>query len=765
MDKWKITGFIATIIIVLSVPLYLLKTFYFDTSQVDELDLKAEFVGKETCIECHKIEYDSWVGSDHDLAMDFANDSTVKGDFNNIELELNGQIHKFYKRDEKFFVQTDGENGQMEEFEVKYTFGHNPLQQYLIEFDGGRLQTLALTWNAIDKQWYHMAEKVYPNEKIDHTNWLHWTNMGQNWNGMCADCHSTNLKKGFDHETETFHTTWSEIDVSCEACHGPSSKHIIWANLPDMARPVNTNFGLVVQTSNISNHRYVDLCARCHTRRSALKDYDYEWTDLLDQMIPELVREPMYYTDGQILEEDYVFGSFTQSRMYMEDVQCNDCHDVHSGKLILEGNNLCLQCHRTNVYDTYDHHFHKYDGDANIKVTDEFGVERSTGDGAQCINCHMPGGYYMGVDYRRDHSFRIPRPDLSDELGTPNACTQCHANQSNKWAANYLKEWYGSSNRPHYGTILALGHRADPKAFEELDRLTKDDLYPIIVRSTALSLIGDFYPDQAKDVMKDNLKDMESMIRYNALHHFPLTSIEDIDLLIPLLNDPVKAVRFEAAVTLSHVPDDQFPEKSKHALMSALDEYREAMEYSADFPASRHNLGNYYSNIGNPEEAIHNYLKAIKLDDAFYPAKVNLAMLYNQRGQNDKAEQLLKSVISEYPEIYDVYYSLGLLLAEMNKYEEAIQYLEQAGKLMPDRVRIFYNLGLIYQYLNEPQKAEKALQDGLKMNPEDFNLLHALADFYLKTNQPEKARTIAQKLSDLYPENSLGNDILKMINQ
>ncbi|MEZ5198834.1 MAG: multiheme c-type cytochrome [Bacteroidales bacterium] len=393
-NKWIGWGLMATVLIVLSFPIYLVRHQYLEDHSA-EMNFEPQFVGKETCIDCHKVEYDLWTGSDHDLAMDFANDTSVAGNFDNAEFEYGGQVHKFYKRNNRYFVYTDGPDGKMQEFEVKYTFGVHPLQQYLIEFPGGRLQTLALTWDTISKSWYHMADAVYSDEIVDHTNWLHWTNQAQNWNGMCADCHSTNLKKGFDLDTKTFNTTWSEIDVSCEACHGPSSEHIKWAHLPEMARPLNTNTGLVVQTSNIDNRRYVDLCARCHTRRSSLKDYDFDWTDLLDHMIPELPRVPMYYSDGQILEEDYVFGSFTQSRMYMEDVKCNDCHNVHSGKLIVNGNDLCLQCHRSDVYDTYNHHFHKYSGTGSIKVINEFGEESRVGEGAQCINCHMPGRYYM----------------------------------------------------------------------------------------------------------------------------------------------------------------------------------------------------------------------------------------------------------------------------------------------------------------------------------------------------------------------------------
>jgi predicted CXXCH cytochrome family protein len=763
-NHWNTIGLVATIVILLSVPLFILKSVYFNNSEIDNVG-EPQFVGKETCIDCHKIAYDLWQGSDHDLAMDLATDSTVKADFNNVVFIYKGMEHKFYKRDGKFYVFTDGPDGNMAEFEVKYTFGHFPLQQYLVPMDGGKLQTLALTWDVEKNEWYHMADAVYPDEEVDHANWLHWTNQAQNWNGMCADCHSTNLKKGFDINTGTFNTTWSEIDVSCEACHGPSSEHLKWASLPEMARPSNTNFGLVVQTSNIDNRRYVDLCARCHTRRSTFGDYNFNWFDLLDQMIPELPGRPNYYTDGQILEEDYVYGSFTQSRMYMEDVKCNDCHNVHSGQLVLDGNKLCLQCHRSDVYDTYRHHFHKYEGSSTLNVIDGYGDNRKVGEGALCINCHMPGGYYMGVDYRRDHSFRVPRPDLSDRMKSPNACTQCHADKSNQWAAGYLVEWYGKKRKPHYGEIFTEAYENKPEAYLELAALANDGLYPAMVRATAILLMGGFYPDRSKPDLINHMKSLESIIRHTAVSHFSVTSFEDSKVLIPLLNDPVKAVRMEAAVKLLMLPKEQIPENKKDLLQTVLAEYKATMEYTGDFAASRHNLGNFHNNTGKAIEAIKHYKEAIKIDDEFYPAKVNLAMVYNEQGENEKAEALLKDVIKSNPEIKDLYYSLGLLLAEMRKYEEAYIYLKKAGEVMPDNDRVFYNLGQIQLYLGQITEAENSFLRTTDIDPQNIDYLYVLAEFYLNHGMFDKSRVIALRMEKLSPGNEASEQLLNRIDQ
>jgi tetratricopeptide (TPR) repeat protein len=375
----------------------------------------------------------------------------------------------------------------------------------------------------------------------------------------------------------------------------------------------------------------------------------------------------------------------------------------------------------------------------------------------------MTGRYYMGVDFRRDHSFRIPRPDLTRELGTPNACTQCHANQSVAWAEKSVNDWYGNKRRPHYGITIAEGHDALPEALPRLKRLVTDDLYPPIIRATALSLLGENYPDSAYGSLKNSLKDIESLIRYTAVNHYPLQSMDHVEDLLPLLNDPVKAVRFEASVRLSLVPREQLPQTKWKALDAALLEYKQAMQHSGDFAASRHNLGNFYQNTGNPDSAIYNYLAALRIDDQFYPAKVNLAMAYNGTGQNEKAELLFRDVVKNHPEVPDAAYSLALLLAEMQNYTEAVEYLEIAAEQNPDRSRIFYNLGLLYQYLENFNEAKGNLQKCLNLEPDNFDYLLALADFYIKQGDPAKARPLAEKMIQLYPENTTGQEILNLI--
>lgn len=741
--NWEIIGLIAAVVIILVFPAQWIKFHYFRGTE-GVTSLRPHFVGGETCIECHKIEYDQWVGSHHDLAMEVATDSTVLGDFNDvIFISMTGaDTSRFYKKDGKFFVHTKGPGGIPGEFQIAYTFGWWPLQQYLIPFENGKYQTLNLTWDSDKNEWYNMAEAVYADEEILPDDWLYWTNQGQNWNGMCAECHSTQLQKNFDPDNLTYNTTWSDIDVHCESCHGPSSAHLDWAALPEMARPANNNTGLVVVTRDLSTAQYVDLCARCHARRSSLSDFDHFGSHLMDYYIPQLVNEPFYYSDGQILEEDYVYGSFIQSKMYTNDIKCNDCHDAHSLNLIETGNGLCLQCHRAETYDTYQHHFHKIADNPELQQGNHRKMIYKDGEGALCINCHMDGGYYMGVDYRRDHSFRIPRPDLTISLGVPNACNSCHKDETAEWSEGYITEWYGKSRNAHYGTTFAAGADADTSAIARLIEIStsSDDQYPPIIRATAASLLANFADERCYETIKFLLNDPEPLIRTYAIRGYQPASYDELkETMIPLLNDPVKAVRIDAANKLTILPPEQIDSSFLKPYNEALKEYEDAMRYSADFPASRHNLGNLFSTLGQENKAQENYLSAIEIDKAFYPAKVNLAMLYNMQGKNEEAEKLFREVIADNPGLFNLYYSLGLLLAEMQKYEEAIEILEKASVLEPDRSRIFYNLGLIYQHLNKLKPAEKALLNAWALEEDNQQYIYALAEFYAKQGLRQKA--------------------------
>ena len=761
MKGWKVTGLLATFIIVLSVPLYLLKISLFSPPDTDRSKEDYGFVGSIKCADCHRKEYDIWQDSHHDHAMDIASEKTVFGDFNDATFTSHGITSRFYRKEDRFYVHTQGPKGQMMEFEVTYTFGWYPLQQYLVPFKRGRLQCLPIAWDVRENKWYDLNPEI----KLDTKDWLYWTNAGQNWNGMCAECHSTNLKKNYDLDSDSYRTSWTDIDVGCEACHGPGSKHVEWAEIPDMGRPSVNNYDLPVKTSGTTSKQLVNQCAPCHSRRAILGDYTHAEPDLLDSMLPSLLTSELYYPDGQILEEVYVYGSFTQSKMYHRDIKCSDCHDVHSVKLIREGNDLCLQCHRAGEYDTYEHHFHKQKGEKGEPIKSGDGkILFDVGTGAECMHCHMPGRNYMVIDYRPDHSFRIPRPDLTEKIKTPNACNRCHIDKSVKWSDEWITKWYGPGRKGHYGEIIEAGQNHRPEAHDELIKLATDPLYPAIVRATALSLLG-VYPDEDTiKAYKISLMDEEALIRRTAIENLPLADDEGkTKLIAPLLYDPVKAVRIEAASRLVGKPSEFLDAGQKELYQKVKKEFINSMEYSGDFSFGRFNLGNLYQELGDNDRAIENYKAATKIDNLFYPAKVNMAMLYNDKGEQDKAEEIFREVINEHPGLYEISYSLALLLAEKNNYEEAAKFMEKAAANMPDAARVHYNYGLLLQYLNRDNDAELEFKEALEIDPENLDFLYALFDFYFKRSKFLKAKDIAGTMARIAPELPAVKELLDMV--
>jgi tetratricopeptide (TPR) repeat protein len=748
---FELTALAALVVILISPLIYLQRDGY---RIGPEPEPELHFVGSPRCGECHQKAYDKWRDSHHDLAMDSATDDTVRGDFNEASYtDPHNQVtSRFFRKDGKFLVTTEGPDGSPGTFEITHVFGVYPVQQYLVPFPGGRLQCLNIGWDARENRWYRLP----PYEVKNTDDWLHWTRGGQTWNGMCAECHSTRVVKNYDMAANDYRTTWFEINVGCESCHGPGSRHAAWAAKPPLARPRVEQADLAVVTSGITSKEQIALCAPCHSRRFQLGDNPHLAGDVLDIMVPSLVEEGLYFPDGQILEEVYVYGSFVQSKMYRHGVRCSDCHDVHSLELHLEDNELCLQCHRAEEYDRYEHHFHKRE------------FEGKPSNGHLCVNCHMPGRTYMGIDYRPDHSLRIPRPDLSLTIGTPNSCStaDCHADKELSWVVDYYQRWYGTTRKPHYGEVLAAARSAEPGCGEALRALASDQLTPVIVRATALSLLRNYPGRLATEQLLAGLDDAESLIRYSAIRG--LQNAEQAVLQVhiaPKLYDPVKAVRIEAAAALARLPERMIREDDRAALAAGLEEYRVAMRYNSDFAPQRYNLGNLAAALGNDDEARDFYEQAIAIDDQFYPAKVNLAMALNRRGDNQTAETLLREVLDQQPQLHEVRYSLGLLLAELEEYEKAADMLGEAADGMPDYTRPRYNQALALLKLQRYEEGERALLEALEVDPANREYFSTLANLYLNFRMIGKAEQLARTILKSDPDHPDATRLLEMIDQ
>jgi predicted CXXCH cytochrome family protein len=718
------------------------------------------YVGSQVCAECHESQAMLWSGSHHQLAMDHATDKSVLGDFANATFEHYGVKSRFYRRDGKFFVETDGPDGKLAEFEIKYTFGLTPLQQYLIEFPDGRLQALSIAWDSRPRdkggqRWFHL----YPNEEVGRDDILHWTRLNQNWNFMCAECHSTGVRKNYDAAKDSFATTWAEISVGCETCHGQGSAHVAWARAHPGWTPLNEaddSKGLIVNFDERKNagwtidpstgnatrssapatlRKEVETCGFCHARRGTISQ---DWVPgqwLSDTHVASPLSQGLYFADGQMEDEVYNYGSFKQSKMSAKGVTCSDCHDPHSAKLKLRGDGVCLQCHAADKYALAAHSRH----------------DPPVG----CPACHMPTRTYMVVDPRHDHSLRIPRPDLTVALGTPNACNACHADKTAQWAADAVQSWDGPTRKgfQHYAQAFHDAWSDGVDAGALLEAAASDPETPGFARAGALAELAPSLRPYNLGVAKSSLADPDPMVRIGALDMLGTAEPDRIwPLAAPLLSDRVRGVRIRAADLLAAVPPARQPEADRPAFDHAAQEFVSAQKLNADRPEARLTLGSFYAQTGHTAQAETEYQAALKLAPQFAPASVNLADLYRQMGRDGDGEAVLRTALAATPTDAGLHYALGLALIRQKKREDALFELRQAAKLAPQIAHYAFVWAMALESTGRHEEAQQVLTDALDAHQGNLEILGALLQMSLKTGDNTSALHYAEQMLRLMPE-------------
>ena len=732
----------------------------------------AQYVGKESCVACHTQETDWFTGSHHDLAMQHVNSETVLGDFDNAEFYAHDVKTLFFKKNGKYFITTDGPEGELEDYEIKYTFGVTPLQQYLIEFPDGRLQALSIAWDSRaedegGQRWFHL----YPGEKITYDDELHWTGLNHNWNYMCAECHSSNLEKNYDLENNTFNTTWSEIDVSCEACHGPASNHIKLTQeltatelSSDAKKGFEVDFSdwsaddwefkndnaIASLKSERSSTTLINSCGQCHSRRASMNTKENYKKSIDDAYIVSLLEPGLYHADGQVDDEVYVYGSFLQSKMYQAGVTCLDCHEPHSLKLRAEGNALCMQCHQENTYNSESHHFHK------------LGTEAS-----QCVSCHMPAKNYMVIDSRRDHSFRLPRPDLTIKTGSPNSCNQCHTDQSPEWAVDHIKDWYAKDSFDfHYGEALHAANVGAANAESLLLQLLNDRSQPAIARATAMRSLTNYLNANTFETIYTATGSEETLIRRASIDALSTMAIADRHKLLKhLLEDEDKSVRIHAANILAPAITINISESDRETLLQVVDEFVTVQKLNGERAFSHVNLGNLYANLGEHKKAQSAYETAIEKEHRYIPAYVNLADLYRQMGMEEELQSLLHEAIKVDNTVAVFHYSMGLSLARQEKIDQAIEALQQASILDAENAQFSLAYAISLNSNGNTESALAELKKYHQQHPMNGQILMTLSTINRDNGNIRESLFYAEKMLELVPDNPQVQEHIKILQQ
>ncbi len=745
------------------------------------------YIGRQSCIQCHTVQARQWLGSHHDSAMDVVSHQSVLGDFEDAELTHHGVASRFFRQGDKYLVNTEGREGRMSDFEIKYTFGVEPLQQYLVELDRssallpedvGRLQVLPLCWDTERRRWFYL-DPPDVKEKISSDDPLHWTGEAQNWNYMCSDCHSTNVQKWFDFDTNTYHATFSEVDVSCEACHGPGSVHVELATSSSVFWDRKRGYGLA-RLKGASSKNEIEMCATCHSRRRMIQAGYVPGAPYHDFFVNESLLPHLYHVDGQILDEVYVHGSFVQSKMYHKGVRCTDCHNPHTAELKHEGNRLCTSCHQhpAGKYDSPAHHHHQ-PGTA----------------GAACVGCHMPEKTYMEVDPRHDHGLKVPRPDLSLQLGTPNACSGCHLERTrvnpekrealgeysnwldvvssgdseirseleklDRWAAEKVFTWYGEPSRErqdhNFAAILSAARRGVPAVEPLLRKLCKDRRAPAIVRATAVGELVQFEGGHASRTLRDALQDRDPQVRLAAVDAYQVnlgnaSLLERISRdLAPLLDDPRRAVRQATAQALAGVPPGGLTSQQVELRDRLLGQWRGNLGRTEAPAIAQMNLGVHYEQTATSskelERAIESYEKSIELAPDVVGPRSNLVSVLETRLSLGPTldEQLQNSLLDQIKELR----------------QQELQLLKRDLTLLPDsappvvRAAMTHRYGLSLYLSGNLVAARKALEVAVRLQPNHPHYLFLLAKFYESQQELDRARQAVKRLLKLRPENEM----------
>ncbi len=717
------------------------------------------FVGSSTCAGCHAPQTAAWRASDHARAMAAATPATVLGDFSGTSATDGRHTATFLREGDRFLIRTDGPGGAVADFPVSDTFGVDPLQQYLVLFPDGRRQALPWAWDSRPREqggqrWFHLAAQ----DTLRAGDPLHWTGRDQNWNFMCASCHSTGVERGYDAAQDRYDTTWTEIGVGCESCHGRGAAHVAWAQSGAPAEVAHRGLEVVLRDAPGGAWRFnaddargiarwegpprqattaqVEICATCHARARPIVADPLPGARFLDTHAPLLLARGEYYADGQIQGEVFEWGSFAQSRMQRAGVVCADCHDPHSGRLRAEGNAVCAQCHLPARFEVAEHHHHA-PGSA----------------GAQCVSCHMPAVTYMGVDRRRDHAFSLPRPDVAAQIGAPDTCTSCHAGRTQGWAARHIATWFGTRRRdePHWALAIQAGREGRPGADAALAAIATVRAHPAILRATAVSLLP-MPPSQATAAaIGATLLDPEPLVRATALRVLDGLHPRNRLHAARFLTDEFRLVRIEAARALAPVPVAALPEAARPAFAAAWAELIASERVAAERPEAQVNIAGLLAARGDLPGAEAAFRDALARDPDNLAALINLADFEARRGRNEAAEAALRRAIAAHPREADPQFALALALARRGLTAEALAPLAAAAALRPDEPRYAYVRAVALNDLGRREEAVAVLRSNLDRHSRHRDSLMALATMERDRTNLVEAERLATAAAALNP--------------
>ncbi len=707
----------------------------------DEKTVFAGYAGSASCQGCHSLEYAKWKDSNHGLAERALRDDLDRAGFDPAKSFNHGtQTSEARIADGKYEMVALGFENKVVAHPIERVIGHDPLRQFLVAGTGGRLHAMEMCFDPRKTEWFN----VYGDEDRRPGEWGHWTGRGMVWNQMCASCHNTRLRKNYEIETDSYRTTMAEMTVSCESCHGPKKEHVIW-------QTQYAGTGKKEVLIKPTRDQTIETCAPCHARRSELTGDFKPGDSFWDHYDPSIVdHTDIYHADGQVRDENYEFGSFFSSRMYHAGVRCQDCHDMHSMKPILPGNQLCMRCHTPGGYPN-----------APVIMPEAHSFHLAASTGNQCVNCHMPQTTYMQRHPRHDHGFTIPDPLLTKEHGIPNACNRCHTDKDTEWALAATEKWWGPKmerRTRQRGKIMANARAGRDEARDGLLGILGGDETPYWKASAVRMLerwVGEHGVSSAVIAQTEHA---HPLVRANAVKTLePLVAQHRNDAenaLSPLLDDPSRIVRTTTAWALRDHLD----------LNSAAGkDLLHMLRLNSDQPSGQMQLGQFSAARGDLTRAVAHMEKAVEWDPGSPPFRHDLAMVHNMAGNRVRTLEELRAAIKLNPREAQYHYDLGLLLSETGDMDGTVAAMREAVKNDPSFGRAWYNLGLALDHQNKDGEALEAYLRGESAAPLDAAIPYARATMLAQQGKREEALAAAQKALGLRPDFTQARELVQML--
>lgn len=682
-----------------------------------------DYVGSTQCSNCHNKEFSNWSSSHHKNAMS-ALDGQNLPHFDGKEIHFQNRTIAFYQKNGAHYLTEQIDGLPTKQFRVLFSLGFYPLQQYVIDTGKGHMQMLDIAWDT--RQQSEGGQRWFMVDINQNNQSLSWHGSLMNWNSRCASCHTTNFVRNYDANTEVYQSSWSEVAVGCESCHGAASEHIKWTDAQDPNLPFKgfikafTSKGLwnnsgklptpiSVTVQNRETTSELETCFNCHARRQLLKDesntYPFSKTATIRLLEPDL-----YFPDGQVKDEVFVAGSYLQSKMHRANVTCSNCHDPHSNQLIQQGNAICTQCHNTERYNTKSHHHH----DNNI--------------GSQCINCHMPTRTYMGVDVRRDHAFQKPDPILSQNLDTPNLCLQCHTTANDEeWLKKTVGRWWpqllsGDSVRARTSSALADLWSSQPSRNwqSEIKTLIQENSSPYVQSSIAYSAPQALNLDDRLRMLADP-DELIQTAGLNLTTNIPPAQI--INSALPLLRSKSLKTRIHAYRALQPygLTAENLPEYRVY-LTNVEREYVDALQLNADTPMGMVEYANYHLMQNRVADAIRLLKAALDKEPELLIASINLSDIYRQTKEDAAGITVLQNALKYNNDNHLLYYSLGLTYIRLKEAEKAIWHLSKAFVLSNQQLEFGATLAVALHSFGMKEPAKELIDELIRSHPQTRKL-------------------------------------------